>query len=441
MTEWIRLPPRVRETLPNGLTIIACERRALPLVGVRIALRAGSSHDPAGSPGLSAFTARLLQHGAGALPDREFAEELDGIGGGIAPSIGLDQLTIDAETMSDSWERGRSLVLDALLRPRFDEPAVGRERDRAIAEIDQSRDDPEHVAHRAFQRFAYRAHPYGHPPEGTATSLAAMTPDRLRAWHGRALVPDGGAIVIVGDIDPREEVARWRDALSGWTSRGVPATPEDAPPAEPGVVLVHDEGSGQAQWRTGNVGLRRRTPHWFRIVAANAILGGGFTSRLVQEVRVERGLTYGIASRFVLGMAKGPFVISSFTKNATLLQMHEVAAGVLSSFRSGGATQDELDAAKAYVLGVHARRFETPEGLASALGDAEVYGLGEQSITGFRAGVEAVTLRDLNDALAELLPERLMTVVVGDAAQLEGACRAIGPVEIVQPDFAETMSP
>jgi zinc protease len=444
---WVRLPPLRRAILPNGLAVIIAERRALPLVTMRLAMRAGSAQDPGLRPGLAAFTARLLRHGAGDRDEPAFAEALDEIGGLFGASIGLDQLALDAEFTTETWEQGRGLVLDALLRPRFPEAAVARERARSMAEIEQSHDEPEHVASRAFQRLLFEAHAYGHPAEGTRTALEATTRDDVATFASERLVPDGAVLVVVGDVDAGRELDRWSEALAGWRALGrVASPPEDATPATGHrMVLVQDEGAGQAQWRAGNVAFRRATPYYPHLVLANTILGGGFTSRLVQEIRVERGLTYGIGSRFVLPFSRGPFEMASFTKSASLAELHAIAVGTLASFREKGADQAELDAARAYVLGHHVRRFETPEGLASALADAEVHGLGEESITGFRAALESIGADELNAALPDLLPGELLTVVVGDADTLRDECARMagdtGRVELASPDFVEKMTP
>jgi zinc protease len=436
---WIRLPPLLRERLPNGLEVIIAERRALPLVTIRLALRAGSSHDPAAMPGLAAFTARLLRQGAGARDAHAFAEDLDAIGGLLGASIGLDQLVIEAEFTADTWARGRDLFLDALLRPRFEEGEVARERERALAEIAQSQDDPDHVADRAFQAFVFEGHPYAHPPEGTAASLARMRRDDLVAFHRDALVPDGGVLAVIGDVRPAAEMAGLRDALAAWPGRGA----EPAPPQPAGrltsdrCVLVQDEGSTQAQYRCGNVSVRRTTPLYPALVLGNAVLGGGFTSRLVEAVRVERGLTYGIGSRFMLGMAPGSFLVSSFTRNAAVREMHELIGAVVATMRKEGPTHEEMEAARAYVLGVHARRLETPEALAQALCDAELFGLGLDAIEGFRRDIEATTREACLAAMQEALPEKLLTVIVGDRTHVEEAARGFGDLRVVGPDFAE----
>ncbi len=434
----ITLPPLRRARLENGLVVIVAERPQLPLITLRLSLRAGSSRDPAAHPGTAAFTGRLLQKGAGSRDARQFAEDLDGIGGLFGAAIGLDQLAVDAEFTTRSWEAGLELFLDALCRPRFDEAECARERDLALAEIAQSHDDPDHVADRAYQCFLFAGHSYGHPAEGTEGSLASINAARTRAFWSR-VAPTGGALVVAGDVRADVEIARLSEALAAWPS-SEPSAPLASAPDQPGgrVVLVHDPGASQAQWRAGNVGQARSLSSYHELVLANAILGGAFTSRLMQAVRVERGLTYGIGSRFVLGLSRGPFVMTSFTKNESVVELHEVAARVLSSFRRDGATGAELDAARAYLIGQHLRRLETTDGLAAALSEAEFFGLGDGAITGYIANLHAVTLDRLNAAIPELFPENLLTVVAGDADEIAGPCAKLGDVHVVGSDHAES---
>jgi zinc protease len=427
--------------LPNGLTLLVAERRSLPLVTMRLVLRAGSSHDPSQLAGLAAFTARLLRHGAGPRDAEAFAGDLDSLGGHFGASIGLDQLTVDGEFTTKTLDEGLELYLDAVLRPRFDAGEVESERQRAIAEIVQSRDDPEHVADVALQHHLFGAHPYAHSPGGTVRSLERVLRDDLVRHHAEALRPDGGVLVVVGDVSPPEMAARLADAFSAWPSQGGP--PALVPPtARTGggrVVLVKDPGAGQVQLRFGNVGVPRATPHYHALAVSNVIFGGGFTSRLVREARVKRGLTYNISSRFQMGMRAGPFTISTFTRNEKLAEMHEVVTGELGRLRGGGITDEEIDSARAYVLGLQVRRVETPEALAGAIAETEIFGLGLEALTGFRDAIERVGAADCAAAVAEAYPDpaELLTIMVGDEARIREDAARLGELTVVGPDFAE----
>ena len=442
--EWIRLPPHAREVLPNGLTVIVVERRSLPLVSIRLVLRAGSSHDPAELPGLAAFTARLLRHGAGQRDARQFADDLDFIGGSVGASVGLDQMTVDGEFTTETWSAGLELYRDALFAPTFDESEIERERRRGIAEITQSHDDPEHVADRAFQYYLFgEGHPYGHPAEGTIAAIERLRREALVRFHAEAMVPDGSVLVVVGDVPAAETLATLRATFGAWKGTGrVPGPPSPAPRISGRrCVLVHDEGSGQVQYRTGNVGVERRTPHFHALLVANTAFGGGFTSRLMREIRVNRGLTYGIGSRFLTAMAPGPFMISSFTRNACIAEMHEVVTSLAAAMHAKGPTDEEVAAARAYLLGMQVRRLETSEALAGAIAETEIFSLGLQSITDFRRDVEAVDRDAAARAMAACLPgDDLLTVLVGDRASVEPVARTFGDLTVVNADFAERSS-
>lgn len=438
---WIRLPPIAREILPNGLTILVVERRNLPLVTIRLLMRAGASRDPPSLPGIAAFTARLLRHGSGARDARQFAGDIDFIGGHVGASVGLDQMTVDGEFTTQSWDEGLALYADAIRRPRFEEAEVERERARGIAEIRQSQDDPEHVADRAFQYFVFggAAHPYGHPGEGTMRSMNALSREDLVGFHRDVMVPDGSVLVVVGDVDADATAKRLAAAFSDWTGPARPRPPAPAPRL-PGrrCVLVHDAGSGQVQYRIGNIGVERRTPHFHALLVANTAFGGGFTSRLMREIRVNRGLTYGIGARFVMPLSPGPFMISTFTRNACLAEMHEVVTQLLGDMHSSGLSEQEVQDARAYLLGMQVRRLETPEALGGAIAETELFGLGLSSITDFRRDVEAVDVADCARAVEACLPgDDLLTILVGDEAQIAEVARPFGDLSIVGPDFAE----
>ena len=438
---WIQLPPMTRDVLPNGLTILVIENHSLPLVNMRLMMRAGTSHDPGSLPGLAAFTARLLKHGAGARDSREYASDLDFIGGEIGAGVGLDQMGLDAEFTTATWEQGLGLFLDTLLEPRFDAAEIERERARGIAEIAQNKDEPDHVADRAFQYhvFGEGAHPYGHPPEGTVASMNAMTREDLVRFHQHDMVPDGSVLVVIGDVDSSAAAKRLAAGLSPWKAAGaIPAVPADAPRMAGRCVLVHDAGSSQVQYRMGNIGLKRLTPHYHALLVANTVFGGGFTSRLVNEVRVNRGLTYGIGSRFLLSLSPGPFLISSFTRNEKIGEMHEVITALLSALHRDGVSEDDIRSAKSFLLGQQVRRLEVPEALAAAIADAELLGLGAASITDFRAQVEAVDVSACHRAIEAAYPgDDIVTVLVGDKAEVAETAARFGDLKIVDADFAE----
>ena len=189
----------------------------------------------------------------------------------------------------------------------------------------------------------------------------------------------------------------------------------------------------------GSVGVERLTPHWFPLQVANTIFGGGFSSRLVDRVRVEEGLTYSISSRFMPGRVPGLYMISTFTENEQLGRLHGLVTGLLQDYRASGPTPEEVAAAQAFLAGMQPRRMETPGGLALALAEAELNGLGIESLTDYRREIEAVRPEDAALAARDCLPGKdLLTVLVGDADILAEAASQLGELRVVELDFAES---
>ncbi len=436
----VTLPTILRQELPNGLTVLVVERRSLPLVTMRLTLRAGGAQEPHDLPGLSTLTARMLRRGAGARDAAAWAESLDALGGLFGAGTGLDHLAVDAEFTSRTVEEGLELVIDALRRPRFDSGEFTRELERTIDEVRQSRDDTDEIAEEAFLHELFAGHPFGRCAVGSVRALERIRVEDVRRFHEESWPARGAVLVVVGDVDAQAFLDRLAAALGDW-SAGVP---EAALPPVPDqvtgrpVLLVNAPGSRQVQVRMGCIGVRRLTPHWFPLQVANTVFGGGFTSRLVDRIRVEEGLTYSISSRFMPGRVPGLYMISTFTENEQLERMHGLVTGLLKDYRLDGPTPDEVTAAQAFLAGVQPRRIETPGGLALALAEAELNGLGSESITEYRQEIEAVRPEDAAAAARDCLPgEDLLTVLVGDADELAEAASRLGDLRVVELDFAE----
>lgn len=439
----LQLPGLVREVLPNGLVVLIAVRRSLPLVSLRLALRAGGAQEPPERTGLSAMTARLLRRGAGKRDAAAFAEELDFLGALMGSGAGLDHVAVDAEFTTATLDAGLSLFLDAVVRPRFDRSEFEAERRRVIDEIRHGRDDTEELAEEALLHALFPGHPFGRCAVASVRAMERLRPEEPRDFHRRRWSPQGAVLAVVGDVDPPALLARLRGELGAWGRQAEPGPvpPSPEPIAGRPVLLVNVPGSRQVQLRLGQVGVARDTPHRHALHVANTVLGGGFTSRLVDRVRVDEGLTYAIGSRFHPGRVPGPFVISSFTENPRLERLHGLVDEILQRFREEGPTEEEVRAARAYLAGIQPRRLETPGGLALALAEAELHGEGPEELTAFRARIEAVSREQAAEAARACLPGRdLLTVLVGDAEEIGETAARLGDVSVVELDFAESLA-
>jgi zinc protease len=280
---------------------------------------------------------------------------------------------------------------------------------------------------------AFGKHPYGHPPEGRARHLAAITRAEVVAFHARHYRPQSAMIVVVGPVAASEVLALVRRRFGGWRASGVEPFPVPPPPPPGRSVLVVDKPDvSQSQVRIVSPGFARASADYSAGVVASAVLGGGFTSRLMEAIRVNRGLSYGVRSRFAPSRAGGVFFVSTFTKVETTAEIVEVALDEVAKFREGGPTDEELERTKSYLCGLYPLSLETHEQLAEKLTDLELHGLSEEEIVLFRERVRAVDADACRGVAARYFPgERGVVVACGPAKAIAGPLAKFGAVTVV----------
>jgi predicted Zn-dependent peptidase len=426
----VRLPPLERVTFDNGLRVIVGEDHELPLVQVYLLVGAGASQDAPGKGGLATLTAATLTRGAGERSAEELARAIESLGGAITASAGRDGTIVDAEFLAEDLGAGLGLLQDVVLRPRFEEDEVRRARDEQLAAIRAARENPSNVVAECFDAWLYGDHPYGRPAIGRPTSVQALGQADVRGFYERWYRPNNTILVLIGDVTRADAVARLKTSYGSWEGRpdAVPARPPVPPSvAKPRLLLVDDPASTQTQIRFGNIAMPRANPARMPASVGNTILGGGFTSRLVEELRVKRSLTYGAWSQFDMRLTTGSFQIGTFTKSATTLETLQLAVEVLQKFRAGGPTPEELTKARAYLRGQFPLALETAEAIAARLAEIEFYGLPQDDLTTYRTRVAAVTDAQVKSTAEQWMPpaEHLAIAVVGKASEirepLEGA--------------------
>ena len=437
----LKLPAVERRVTPEGLTVLSAQRGPLPLVSVRLVIRAGSVLDPAGKQGIADFTARLMRRGTKSRKAEAIDEAVEYVGASLGLGCSEDAmfvaLTTPAEHLADMLQ-----VMAALVRePTFPEDEVASARTRVLAHLATDQDDPAALADRAFSRAAWGDHPYAHSPLGTTRSVKGFTRADLVKFHAERVGPRVSTLVVVGQFEHDALVKAVEAAFGGWR-----AGPDDAPapptfeglPAAGRVILVDKPDQTQVQVRLGGVGMRRGHPDAIPAAVMNTALGGGFTSRLMSEIRVKRGLTYGVSSGFGGLKAGGHFEVSTFTKTETARELIDVALTELSKARDKGITAKELATARTYMSGLYPLRLETNDAVASSIADVEFYGLGVDWVEKYRSRVAAVDVRAAADvARRYLLAKDPLIVLVGKASELKAAVKGLGKVEVLKASEVE----
>ncbi|NIM96944.1 MAG: hypothetical protein GTO24_02310, partial [candidate division Zixibacteria bacterium] len=293
----IELPPIKKTTLDNGLKLIVIEHHELPVVAFRLILKCGSVYDPPGKAGLADLTAGLLRKGTKTRSATQIAQEIDFVGGSLGAGSGRDATYATCQVLAKHFDLGLDLLSDIVLNPTFKEDEIDRLRNQTLGGIKEKKRDPESVADDKFKEFLFGNHPYGQPAEGTEQSVAAIVRDDIVNFHKKHYVPNNSILAVVGDVQPEEAIRKVKAKFSRWKAGEITAPSFTEPPAIKGheILLVDNPELTQTYIRLGHLGIERKNPDYFAVKVMNYILGGGgFASRLVDEVRSKRGLTYDI---------------------------------------------------------------------------------------------------------------------------------------------------
>ena len=414
-------PFATREALPNGLVLLTAERPALPIVTVRVLVRAGSLHEPADLPGLANLTAVLLPQGTARRTALEVSETIDFVGGTLKAEGGQDAATVTLTVLKRDLATGLDLLADLLRSPAFPEEEIRRKVQQLKGAIVQKAEDAGTVAAEAFAAALYGAHPYGRPVEGTAESLTAITRQHLVDVHARLYVPNNTLMAVAGDVTTAEVRALFGKAFGDWPARPVPAPslpPVASPPAR--VLRRVDRELTQANIVVGHVGYPRRSPDHYALSVLNYILGGGgFTSRLVHSIREERGWAYDVHSRFSPGLEAGPFAVTLQTKNETAGEAVREVLAQLRRIRQDGITAEELQDAQAFLTGSFPLRYDTNAEVAALLTQMELHALGMDFPARYPDLIRALARGEINRVARQYLdPDRSVVVVVGKQAKI-----------------------
>ncbi len=437
----LKLPRHEVRTLPNGLTVHLVPRGPLPLVAVRLVIRGGSAFDPIGKLGVGDFAARLFRRGAAGMTADQISDTVDFVGASIGGFANEENVILSLSTPSKHLEPMFEVMGKVLLQPDFPEAEVELARRRTLAALTNDLDDPGSLADRALVRATWGSHPYAHETIGGKKDITAFTRDDLRQFHRERIGPQIAHLYIVGAFDMDDVMATVERTFGGW--KGGPSSAPIVPTwdglARPGEVLIVDKPEQtQVQMRIGAKGVKRGHDDHFPLVTMNTVLGGGFTSRLVTEIRVKRGLSYGAGSSFDMMSVAGTFTVSSFTRTESINTLLDVALGEVRRMREKGPSKTELATVQRYISGLYPGRLETNENVSGAIADVVHYGLSEEWISQYRERIAAVTVKQAAEAAQKHLfgGERAI-VLVGNAEQLKAKVDKYGPVSVIKPSELE----
>jgi zinc protease len=405
-----------RFQLPNGLIWLFSSQSDLPLVTVNLTVKAGGLFDPPQKAGLANLTASLLRYGTKTRTAQQIAEAMDFLGASFSTGGGRDVANLKLTVLKKDLPEALKIFQDVLLNPRFAPPELQSMVARLQGSLKSQEDEPGIVAGRAFRKHLYGDYPYAFPEIGTPESLGRINPNDLVTFHRQWYRPNNSILTLVGYLTQEEAQKIVTDFFGGWEKGALPPSPPPPAPRldKPTVVRINKDIT-QANIILGQIGLKRNDPDFYAVQVMNYILGGGgFASRLMDNIRDNRGLVYNVHSSIEPGLEAGPFDISLETKNASGGEAVTEVLKELDRIRRDLVSEKELADAKSYLVGSLPLKMDSNAKRAALLGYAELYGLGLDYPWRYPAIVNNITRDDiLNAARKYLDPDKYLLVVVG----------------------------
>jgi zinc protease len=400
---------------PGGITAWLVEEKAVPLMAMNFSFRSGSAQDPEGREGAAEFLTGMMDEGAGDMLSQEFQRKREELSFRMSFSADADFFQGSFQTLTRNRDASVALLKLAITAPRFDADPMERVRQQFLLNVKEKLQDPQAIAWRAWMQKAMPGDPYARPGDGTEASMGAMTPDDLRAAHRRIFTRETLQVAVVGDISAAELGPLLDDVFGGLPAS---APQQELPPAKlaPGPqqqVIARD--MPQSVIVFGNEGILRSDPDFIPAFVMSEILGGGgLSSRLTDEIREKRGLTYGVSFGLSPLARTGLYAGMLQTRNEAAGEALAVIREVLAKMAAEGPTAAELAEAKTYLTGSYALRFSSNAAIARQLLGLQQQGLGIDYVEKRNALVEAVTLEQVKAQAKRLLhPDRLIVTVVG----------------------------
>jgi zinc protease len=412
----IHFPAFEEKTLANGLRVVVIEQHETPSLSLQLLLPGGKVYAPPAKAGLADATAALLREGTQTRSTQQIAEAIDSVGGTITTGASLESAFLTILVTSDQADLGLALLSDLVLHPSFPAEELERWRHQTLSALQIDLSDPGYMATATFQRLVLGDHPYGLPSSGTMASVRGITRDDMVAFHHRQYVPNEAILAVVGDVKAADAFARVERAFGGWAKGEAMTIPPVTAVPQRRIVVIDKPDAVQTEIRVGQAGLPYRDPDHYTADVYDAVLGGSPSSRLYEEVRRKRGLSYGASSELRMPTQPGWFVASTSTKTESTVEALGVVLDVLGAMDDKPVPAEELAQRKTYITGAFPLEIETPDGVAAKVLEAMKFGYGKEYLESYRERIEAVTAEQVQAfAGKRIQPDRMLIVLAGNA--------------------------
>ncbi|HEU0033870.1 MAG TPA: pitrilysin family protein [Kofleriaceae bacterium] len=452
ISDWNKTPPPTKEPafkppvakrmkLKNGMALLVVENHKLPIVAMTLVVPgAGAAADPADKGGLAAFTADLLDEGAGGLSALGIAEEQDRLGASIGIGADVDAAMVSATTLAKTLDPTLDLLAKVLTQPTFDAKEFERVKGDRVTALELRRDRPREVAAIMLNAALYGAKSaYGHPAAGVREQFKSIAIADVQAFYKERWNPAAMTLVVAGDVDTAALRKKLDAGIGAWKPAGVkPAGKVVATPEKVGkrLLLADRPGAAQSDVRVGLVGLDRKDKRYFAFEVLRTTLGDGFTSRLTQKLREEMGITYGAGAIQSWRLQPGPFLI------ATAIQTPDTGRGlteivhILDDLATNDVPAAELEKSKQNIIRALPSMFDTNAGTAGAFADLALHGLPDTYYATYAAQIRRITAKDVKAVAKAVIPSsRMAFSIVGDLSKIRADLDKLGLGEAAMHDL------
>jgi zinc protease len=426
-----------RALLPNGLNVLVVSNHEVPFVSVNLGLVNGAWTED--KPGTAMMTLSMLTRGTATYDEASLAEELERHAISLGGSADIDTATVSMNCTTEQLGRGMELLAEVVLNPTFPQDEFDKLLQQKITELNIKGQDPGYLAAKHLNEILFDQHPYARTADGTVEGLKQLNARDLKEWWVRFGRPEKATLIFAGDITKQKAVELAKQYLGDWNiAAPIPmmklaAIPEPKPTT---VYIVNRPGSAQAQISVGQLGItRRQQPDYFVSLLASTYFGGSFHSRLNENIRVKRGLTYGAWGGFRAQNLAGTFEVSTFTKNESVAETIRVILEQIDEFRAVEPTDNEFYDTRSFFIGSFAGQRETPQDVARDLWLIESQGLGKDYFKKLFKTLDKATKQDCSELAQKTIdPDSLAIVIIGDAEKLKEPLAEIAPVQVIEPE-------
>jgi zinc protease len=408
--------------LKNGMVLLLSEKHEIPMVTVSMAIKAGSVVEPGDKPGLASLTASLLTQGTAKRTASQISSEIDFIGGSLSVSGGDDYASAGLRVLKKDIKTGFDLLSDVLMHPVFDQKEIDRKVKETLAAIQQQKEEPAIIAGEAFTKAVFGSHPYGKTSDDVAAFLPRLTRQDVVDFYSRRYGPNDVIIAVVGDVTEKEIVSLLNEQFTGWMNAERVETERGKPLVISSVIVKKlDKNITQANIAMGHLGISRENPDYYAVMIMNYILGGGgFSSRLMDNIRDNRGLAYDVHSSFSAQKDPGSFRAWMQTKSESANESIDEIFKELKRIRTEPVLEKELADAKAYLTGSFPLRMDTYAKIAGMLTAIEIYNLGLDYPQKYPGLINAVTREDILKVAKKYIdPDHMVIVVLGNQEKIK----------------------